>query len=82
MFVCKTKRTKFLVHVCLFIKLTNTNELAVERFTNCSANVWFVCSPKRNAMLVFILVLSTVGRRNVDTATRKQSLILTLIDVL
>ncbi|MFS7950180.1 hypothetical protein Hanom_Chr07g00580321 [Helianthus anomalus] len=39
MFVCLTKRTKFLVHVRSFIKQTNTNELPAEQFTNCSANV-------------------------------------------
>ncbi|MFS8030924.1 hypothetical protein Hanom_Chr17g01539721 [Helianthus anomalus] len=45
MFVHLTKRTKFLVRVCLFNKRMNTNELTVERFTNCSPNVWFICSP-------------------------------------
>ncbi|MFS8029492.1 hypothetical protein Hanom_Chr16g01522951 [Helianthus anomalus] len=45
MFVHLTKRMKFLVHVRLFSKQTNTNELLAERFTNCSPNVWFVCSP-------------------------------------
>ncbi|MFS7998539.1 hypothetical protein Hanom_Chr12g01155051 [Helianthus anomalus] len=56
MFVHLTKRTKFLVCVRLFNKRTNfffqknnkrtnTNELTVERFTNCSPNVWFICSP-------------------------------------
>ncbi|MFS8026716.1 hypothetical protein Hanom_Chr16g01489991 [Helianthus anomalus] len=45
MFVHLTKRTKFLVRVCLFNKRTNTNELPVERLINCSPNVWFVCSP-------------------------------------
>ncbi|MFS7965692.1 hypothetical protein Hanom_Chr09g00765201 [Helianthus anomalus] len=44
-FVHLTKRTKFLVRVRLFSKRTNTNELPAERFTNCSPNVWFVCSP-------------------------------------
>ncbi|MFS7927764.1 hypothetical protein Hanom_Chr04g00312971 [Helianthus anomalus] len=49
MFVHLTKQTKFLfVFVCLVNKQTNTNELPAERFTNCSANVWFVCSPTRN----------------------------------
>ncbi|MFS7968557.1 hypothetical protein Hanom_Chr09g00798951 [Helianthus anomalus] len=45
MFVHLTKRTKYLVRVRLFSKRTNTNELPAERFTNCSPNVWFVCSP-------------------------------------
>ncbi|MFS8005498.1 hypothetical protein Hanom_Chr13g01238031 [Helianthus anomalus] len=45
MLVHLTKQTKFLVRVRLFIKRTNTNELPAERFTNCSPNVWFVCSP-------------------------------------
>ncbi|KAJ0483775.1 hypothetical protein HanIR_Chr13g0668421 [Helianthus annuus] len=45
MFVHLTKRTKFFVRVRLFNKRTNTNELPAERFTNCSPNVWFVCSP-------------------------------------
>ncbi|MFS8028149.1 hypothetical protein Hanom_Chr16g01507081 [Helianthus anomalus] len=40
-----TKRTKFLVRARSFIKRTNTNELPAERFTNCSLNVQFVCSP-------------------------------------
>ncbi|MFS8010152.1 hypothetical protein Hanom_Chr14g01293661 [Helianthus anomalus] len=43
MFVHLTKRTEFLVCVRLFNK--RTNELPIERFTNCSPNVWFVCSP-------------------------------------
>ncbi|MFS7941131.1 hypothetical protein Hanom_Chr05g00472561 [Helianthus anomalus] len=46
MFVYLTKRTEFLVRVRLFNKRTNTNELPAERFTNCSSNVWFVCSPR------------------------------------
>ncbi|MFS7924494.1 hypothetical protein Hanom_Chr03g00273201 [Helianthus anomalus] len=45
MFVHLTKRTKFLVRVSLFNKRTNTNKLPAERFTNCSLNIWFVCSP-------------------------------------
>ncbi|MFS7903068.1 hypothetical protein Hanom_Chr01g00019661 [Helianthus anomalus] len=45
MFVHLTKRTKFLVCVRLFIRRTNTNELPAKHFTNCSANVWFVCNP-------------------------------------
>ncbi|MFS7958171.1 hypothetical protein Hanom_Chr07g00675061 [Helianthus anomalus] len=32
MFVHLTKRTKFLVRVCLFNKRANTNELPTERF--------------------------------------------------
>ncbi|MFS7992635.1 hypothetical protein Hanom_Chr12g01084671 [Helianthus anomalus] len=48
MFVYLTKRTKFLVRVRLFNKQTNTNKLPAEQFTNCSPNVWFVCSPKDN----------------------------------
>ncbi|MFS7941879.1 hypothetical protein Hanom_Chr06g00481551 [Helianthus anomalus] len=42
MFVHLTKRTKFLVGVCSFIKRTNTNKLPAERLTNCSLNVQFV----------------------------------------
>ncbi|KAJ0809179.1 putative vacuolar protein sorting-associated protein [Helianthus annuus] len=45
MFVHFTKRTKFLVCVSSLIKGMNTNKLPVERFMNCSLNVWFVCSP-------------------------------------
>ncbi|MFS7957177.1 hypothetical protein Hanom_Chr07g00663351 [Helianthus anomalus] len=45
MFVHLTKRTKFLVCVRLFNKPTNTNKLPAETFTNCSTNIWFVCSP-------------------------------------
>ncbi|MFS8031576.1 hypothetical protein Hanom_Chr17g01547501 [Helianthus anomalus] len=45
MFVHLTKRTTFLVRVRLFNKRTNTNEPPAERFTNCSPNVWFICSP-------------------------------------
>ncbi|MFS7969782.1 hypothetical protein Hanom_Chr09g00813221 [Helianthus anomalus] len=45
MFVHLTKRTKFLVCVCLFNKRMNTNELPAEQFTNCLPNVRFVCSP-------------------------------------
>ncbi|KAM0017676.1 putative dienelactone hydrolase, alpha/Beta hydrolase [Helianthus debilis subsp. tardiflorus] len=48
MFVHLTKRTKFLVCVHLFNKPMDTNELAAERFTNCSPNIWFVCSPNHN----------------------------------
>ncbi|MFS7990705.1 hypothetical protein Hanom_Chr11g01062061 [Helianthus anomalus] len=48
MFVHLTKRTEFLVHVHLFNKRANTNELPAERFTNCSSYVWFVCNPKYN----------------------------------
>ncbi|MFS7960610.1 hypothetical protein Hanom_Chr08g00705091 [Helianthus anomalus] len=46
MFVHLTKRTKFLVRIRLFNKRTNTDGLPVKRFTNCSSNVWFVCSPR------------------------------------
>ncbi|MFS7937873.1 hypothetical protein Hanom_Chr05g00432881 [Helianthus anomalus] len=42
MFIHLIKRTKFFVH--LFNKRMNTNELPAKRFTNCSSNVWFVCS--------------------------------------
>ncbi|MFS8020991.1 hypothetical protein Hanom_Chr16g01422241 [Helianthus anomalus] len=45
MFVHLTNRTKFLVHVCSFIKRTNINELPAEQFTNCSLNVHFVYNP-------------------------------------
>ncbi|MFS7975423.1 hypothetical protein Hanom_Chr10g00880461 [Helianthus anomalus] len=45
MFIHLTKRMKFLVHVHLFNKRTNTNELPTERFMNCSLNVCFICSP-------------------------------------
>ncbi|KAJ0565467.1 hypothetical protein HanIR_Chr06g0262911 [Helianthus annuus] len=41
-------RTKFLVHVRLFIKRTNINELPAKRLTNCSLNVWFVYSPRHD----------------------------------
>ncbi|MFS7989672.1 putative tubulin [Helianthus anomalus] len=44
MFVYLTKRTKFLVRVRLFNKRTNTNKFSAEQFTNCSLNVWFLCS--------------------------------------
>ncbi|MFS7987327.1 hypothetical protein Hanom_Chr11g01021171 [Helianthus anomalus] len=44
MFVCLTKRMKFLVCVRLFNKRTNINELPAELFTNCSPNIWFICS--------------------------------------
>ncbi|MFS7978589.1 hypothetical protein Hanom_Chr10g00917201 [Helianthus anomalus] len=50
MFVHLTKQTKFLVRVRLFNKRTNTNELPVERFTNCSPNIWFVCSPTQHVI--------------------------------
>ncbi|MFS7922883.1 hypothetical protein Hanom_Chr03g00254241 [Helianthus anomalus] len=46
MFVHLTKRTKFFVCVCSFIKQTNTNELPAERFMNCSLKVQFLCSPR------------------------------------
>ncbi|MFS7983600.1 hypothetical protein Hanom_Chr11g00976361 [Helianthus anomalus] len=42
MFICLTYRTKFLVHVCSFIKRMNINELPAEQFTNCSLNIRFV----------------------------------------
>ncbi|MFS7981891.1 hypothetical protein Hanom_Chr10g00956401 [Helianthus anomalus] len=45
MFVHLTNRTKFLVRIHSFIKRTNINELPAKRFTNCSLNVRFVCSP-------------------------------------
>ncbi|MFS8032919.1 hypothetical protein Hanom_Chr17g01563381 [Helianthus anomalus] len=45
MFVHLTKRMKFLVHVHLFNKRTNTNELPAKQFTDFSPNVWFICSP-------------------------------------
>ncbi|MFS7909635.1 hypothetical protein Hanom_Chr02g00096911 [Helianthus anomalus] len=44
MLVHLTKRTKFLAHVRLFNKRTNTDELPAKRVTNCSPNVWFICS--------------------------------------
>ncbi|KAJ0678200.1 putative poly(A)-specific ribonuclease [Helianthus annuus] len=34
-------------------KPTNTNELPALRFTNCSLNVWFVCSPSYNDISFF-----------------------------
>ncbi|KAJ0913195.1 hypothetical protein HanRHA438_Chr06g0282871 [Helianthus annuus] len=55
MLVHLTKRTKFLVCVRLFNKRTNTNELPAERFTNCSPNVWFVCSPSYRCGISVIL---------------------------
>ncbi|MFS7986809.1 hypothetical protein Hanom_Chr11g01014581 [Helianthus anomalus] len=45
MFVPLIKQTKFLVRVHFFNKRTNINELPAEQYTNCSPNVWFVCSP-------------------------------------
>ncbi|MFS8004854.1 hypothetical protein Hanom_Chr13g01230651 [Helianthus anomalus] len=45
MFFYLTKRRKFFVHVCLFIKRTNTNELLDDQYMNCSPNVLFVCNP-------------------------------------
>ncbi|MFS7973502.1 hypothetical protein Hanom_Chr09g00857241 [Helianthus anomalus] len=58
MFVHLTNRTEFLVHVRLFIKRTNVNELSAERFTNCSLNVRFVyspiCTPSNFILLVFV----------------------------
>ncbi|MFS7938430.1 hypothetical protein Hanom_Chr05g00439601 [Helianthus anomalus] len=47
MFVHLTKRTEFFVRVHSFIKRTNTNELPVKRFMNCSLKVQFVCSPSK-----------------------------------
>ncbi|MFS7957142.1 hypothetical protein Hanom_Chr07g00662941 [Helianthus anomalus] len=41
-----TKRKK--IRVCSFIKRTNTNELSIERFTNYSLNVRFICSHSQN----------------------------------
>ncbi|MFS8014018.1 hypothetical protein Hanom_Chr15g01339731 [Helianthus anomalus] len=40
-----TKRTKFLVSVCLFNKWTNTNKLPAKQFTNYPPNIWFVYTP-------------------------------------
>ncbi|KAJ0828832.1 hypothetical protein HanRHA438_Chr17g0841711 [Helianthus annuus] len=48
---------KFLVRVRLFNKRTNTNELPAERFTNCSPNVWFVCSP------MYMLMMCTLTKK-------------------
>ncbi|MFS8020645.1 hypothetical protein Hanom_Chr16g01418051 [Helianthus anomalus] len=45
MFVHLTKRTEFRVHVCSFIKRTDTNELPAKRFEDCSLNARFICSP-------------------------------------
>ncbi|KAJ0876471.1 putative nepenthesin [Helianthus annuus] len=59
MFVHLTKRTNYLVHVRLFNKRTNTNELPAERFTDCSPNVWFVCSPRCNQ--VYWLYYTKIG---------------------
>ncbi|KAJ0548434.1 hypothetical protein HanIR_Chr08g0383751 [Helianthus annuus] len=53
MFVHLTNRTKFLVHVCSFIKRTNIKELLAERFTNCLLNVRFVYSPKDKLLVSF-----------------------------
>ncbi|KAJ0521036.1 hypothetical protein HanIR_Chr10g0466191 [Helianthus annuus] len=52
MFVLLTKRTKFLVRVRLYNKRTNTKELPAEQFTNCSSNVWFICSPTYNTLIL------------------------------
>ncbi|KAJ0457610.1 hypothetical protein HanIR_Chr15g0775681 [Helianthus annuus] len=69
MFVHLTKRTKFLVRVCLFNKRTNTNELPAERFTNCSPNVWFVYSPISWAWSH----TDNLGRTQVDSHTRSHT---------
>ncbi|MFS7991419.1 hypothetical protein Hanom_Chr12g01070541 [Helianthus anomalus] len=58
MFVHLTKRTEFLVRVHLFNKRTNTNELPTEQFTNCSPNVWFVCSPSGAGIFIFLSFFS------------------------
>ncbi|MFS7981889.1 hypothetical protein Hanom_Chr10g00956371 [Helianthus anomalus] len=52
MFVHLTNRTKFLVRIRSFIKRTNINELPAKRFTNCSLNVQFVCSPINKHIIV------------------------------
>ncbi|MFS7960116.1 hypothetical protein Hanom_Chr08g00699161 [Helianthus anomalus] len=57
MFVRLIKRTEFLVRVRLFSKRTNTNEPSVERFTNCSLNVWFVCSPNTCVIMQITCVI-------------------------
>ncbi|MFS7994866.1 hypothetical protein Hanom_Chr12g01111131 [Helianthus anomalus] len=54
MFVHLTKRTEFLVCVRLFNKQTNTNKLPAEQFTNCSPNVWFVCSPSHLRSFLYV----------------------------
>ncbi|MFS8014637.1 hypothetical protein Hanom_Chr15g01346851 [Helianthus anomalus] len=54
MFVCLTYRTKFLVHVCSFIKRTNINEVPAEWFTNFSLNVRFVYSPSFGRLFFFV----------------------------
>ncbi|MFS8000140.1 hypothetical protein Hanom_Chr12g01174861 [Helianthus anomalus] len=51
LFICLSYGSKFLVHVCSFIKQTNINELPVKQFTNCSLNVRFVYSPTNIAYL-------------------------------
>ncbi|MFS7972034.1 hypothetical protein Hanom_Chr09g00839881 [Helianthus anomalus] len=38
MFIHLTNLTKFLIHVCSFIKQKNVNQLPTECFTNCSLN--------------------------------------------
>ncbi|MFS8004178.1 hypothetical protein Hanom_Chr13g01222641 [Helianthus anomalus] len=53
MFVHLTKRTKFLVRVCLFSKRTNTNELPAERFTNCSPGSFAALHRMHVAMRVY-----------------------------
>ncbi|MFS7958587.1 hypothetical protein Hanom_Chr07g00680391 [Helianthus anomalus] len=45
MYVHLTIRMEFYVHVRLFNKRTNTNGLPAKWSTNCSSNVWFVCTP-------------------------------------
>ncbi|MFS7915845.1 putative ribosomal protein L9 [Helianthus anomalus] len=60
MIVHLTKRTKFLVCVRLFNKRTNTNELPDERFTNCSLNVWFICSFTYECNLYILTIESRV----------------------
>ncbi|MFS7902128.1 hypothetical protein Hanom_Chr01g00007601 [Helianthus anomalus] len=43
------------VHVRLFNKQTNTNQLPAERFTNCSPNVWLVCSLRRDGPSIILV---------------------------
>ncbi|MFS8031534.1 hypothetical protein Hanom_Chr17g01547031 [Helianthus anomalus] len=53
-FIHLTNQTKFLVRVCSFTKQTNVKGLPAEWSTNCSLNVWFICSPMHTILYVVI----------------------------
>ncbi|MFS7938946.1 hypothetical protein Hanom_Chr05g00445781 [Helianthus anomalus] len=52
-----TNRTKFLIHVHLFIKRTNINELLTVQFMNCSSNVRFIYNHNYHRKLLLSLFL-------------------------